>query len=253
MFDEVMNALTQSAEWGRRLLSHEGNKGTNSNAVRREQTITSEGVYVYQLRFSPKQGWTPPMMGGEGDQIVRTLEDVVIALLERHAGSFDSGFFLGIHPALREIYMKKVIELGYVIEDLETPKASMLPNEYQQLALRTENTPSFFRPDRFDGDAKAKARLLHGAIGICTEAGELQDAIKRELFYGKKLDEVNVMEECGDLLWYIAITLDAAGFTMEEAMEKNIAKLRKRYPKKYSHEKALGRDHKAERKVLESE
>lgn len=128
----------------------------------------------------------------------------------------------------------------------------MKPNEYQQLALRTENTPDFL--DR-SGDApfvKGRERLLHGVIGVCTEAGKLQDGLKRELFYGKELDAVNVLEECcGDLLWYIALTLDSCAYSMEEAMEKNIAKLRKRYPEKYSDEQAIGRDHDAERKVLE--
>jgi NTP pyrophosphatase (non-canonical NTP hydrolase) len=117
----------------------------------------------------------------------------------------------------------------------------MNPNEYQKLALSTEgalkNTPD--------------PRLLHGALGICTEAGELQDQIKRHLFYGKELDHTNIMEECGDLLWYVAITLDAAGFTMEDAMERNIAKLRARYPDKvFNAEQALVRDTKAENRAL---
>ena len=123
----------------------------------------------------------------------------------------------------------------------------MTPNEYQELALRTEKTPQFIA----DHGVLNTSRLLHGAIGICTEAGELQDALKKHLIYGKPLDAVNLMEECGDVLWYVALTLDAAGYSMEEAMERNIAKLRRRFPDQFSQEAALVRDLDAERAALE--
>jgi len=44
--------------------------------------------------------------------------------------------------------------------------------------------------------------LLHGAIGISGEAGELLDAVKKHVFYGKPLDVNNVKEEISDVLWY---------------------------------------------------
>lgn len=47
--------------------------------------------------------------------------------------------------------------------------------------------------------------LLHCATGLVTESAELVDAIKKHVFYGKPLDVVNIKEELGDLLWYIAI------------------------------------------------
>ncbi len=123
----------------------------------------------------------------------------------------------------------------------------MTPNEYQKLALVTEKTPTFLTDDK----GNHGARLLHGAIGICTEAGELQDAIKKNLIYGKPLDGTNIMEECGDILWYVALCLDASGYTMEQAMERNIAKLKARFGDKFTEHAALNRDLDAERAVLE--
>lgn len=95
------------------------------------------------------------------------------------------------------------------------------------------------------------ARQLHAAIGLSTEAGELTDAFKKALFYGKPLDRVNVIEEAGDLLWYLALLFDSLGSSFEEAAEKVIAKLRARYPEKFSGELAINRDLVNERAVLE--
>lgn len=95
-------------------------------------------------------------------------------------------------------------------------------------------------------------RLLHAAIGMETEAGEFIDALKKHIFYGKPLDLVNLQEELGDQLWYIAIACDVLGVTMEAMQMKVISKLRQRYPEKFSSEHAINRDLDAERKVLEN-
>jgi len=88
-------------------------------------------------------------------------------------------------------------------------------------------------------------------MGICTESGELMDALKKYLFYGKPIDDTNVNEEVGDLFWYIAILADAFGFTFENSMEKNIAKLKARYPNRFTERDAQLRNLEKERKVLE--
>jgi NTP pyrophosphatase (non-canonical NTP hydrolase) len=132
----------------------------------------------------------------------------------------------------------------------------MTPNEFQKLCLRTEVTPNFVNTPASsesklsDHDCKL-ARLLHGMIGVCTESGELQDMVKKHLVYGKSLDLTNVMEECFDVMWYVSLCLDAAGFSMEEAMERGIAKLRARYPNGFTEEAALNRDLAKERAELE--
>lgn len=95
--------------------------------------------------------------------------------------------------------------------------------------------------------------LLHGAIGLCTETGELQDAIKKFVFYGKDLDIVNIGEEIGDICWYISIICNCIGLDFEECLKKNIEKLKKRYPEKFTEELAdhNNRNFAEERKVLE--
>jgi NTP pyrophosphatase (non-canonical NTP hydrolase) len=92
-------------------------------------------------------------------------------------------------------------------------------------------------------------------MGISGEAGEISAAIERWIYYGKPLDLVNVKEELGDLLWYTAEMCNALGFDMGEVMAANIAKLRQRYPDRYTDTLAAeeNRDRAAERAVLESE
>ena len=113
-------------------------------------------------------------------------------------------------------------------------------NEYQNLALRTASLHE-----------KREDDLLHGSAGVCTEAGELMDVYKRFRFYGKPVDWVNVKEEVGDVLWYLALVCEAAGISLEEAAKANIDKLRVRYPEKFTAASALNRDLDAERKTLE--
>ena len=96
-------------------------------------------------------------------------------------------------------------------------------------------------------------RLLHAAIGLCTESGEMQDQLKKHIFYGKELDKINLIEEMGDLFWYLAIMADELNVSFEEIQEGNIKKLKKRYEGKFGETKAKNRDLAAERKILEGE
>lgn len=72
-------------------------------------------------------------------------------------------------------------------------------------------------------------KLIHALMGICGEAGELMDAIKKAAVYRKPLDRENVVEELGDLEFYMQDLRATLGITREETLEHNIAKLSKRY------------------------
>lgn len=121
--------------------------------------------------------------------------------------------------------------------------------EYVKNALKTESANFEAIAQRLG--APENIRLLHAAIGLATEAGEIQDQLKKAIFYGKTLDKVNLEEELGDLFWYIAIMSDALGVPFENIMEKNIAKLKARYGDKFTETAALERNLIAEREILE--
>lgn len=75
----------------------------------------------------------------------------------------------------------------------------------------------------------SKAHLLHMAVGVSGEAGELLDAIKREAIYNKVLDIDNVIEELGDIEFYLEGLRAGLGLTREECLVANMLKLQKRY------------------------
>lgn len=116
-------------------------------------------------------------------------------------------------------------------------------NDYIDGALRTE--PQAYYPDRIN------MRALHAYMGLTTEVGELVDTFKKHIFYGKEIDHENLVEEMGDLFWYIALMVSHLGVSFEEIMQKNNTKLRLRYPDKFSENHALNRNLEKERDVFE--
>lgn len=67
--------------------------------------------------------------------------------------------------------------------------------------------------------------LLHMAVGVAGEAGELLDAVKKHVIYRKPLDMENMKEELGDLEFYMERIRQICNFSREEVLEANISKL----------------------------
>lgn len=86
--------------------------------------------------------------------------------------------------------------------------------------------------------------LLHCAVGCCTEAGEYLSTVKKIYFYGKEIDGPvfdNMVEELGDMLFYLVGACNTLGLTLADIAEQNQEKLEKRYPTGYSDSDALAR------------
>jgi NTP pyrophosphatase (non-canonical NTP hydrolase) len=130
------------------------------------------------------------------------------------------------------------------------PQSLLWEHQYQQLASRTESTDFSTIAKRLSNERTI--RLLNGSLGIQTEGGEIADALKKHIFYGTPLDIVNIAEEVGDCLWYLAIFSNEIGIDFPTIMENNIAKLKARYGEKFSEDRAVNRDLKTERKILEN-
>ena len=79
-----------------------------------------------------------------------------------------------------------------------------------------------------------EAHLVHMVMGISGEAGELLDAVKKSSVYRKPLDIDNVVEELGDLEFYMEGLRHSLGINREEVLRKNMEKLGIRYSDAYS-------------------
>lgn len=70
-----------------------------------------------------------------------------------------------------------------------------------------------------------KCDLWHMATGIVGEAGELTDAIKKAVAYNKELDRENVIEELGDLEFYLEGLRQILGISRTLTLQHNLNKL----------------------------
>ena len=84
--------------------------------------------------------------------------------------------------------------------------------------------------------------LLHMAIGVAEEGGEILGNVKKYIFYRKLLDIGKVIEELGDIEYFLEGLRQQLGLSREQCIKNNITKLSKRYKGlKYSNEAAINR------------
>ena len=86
-------------------------------------------------------------------------------------------------------------------------------NEYQKIARSTAIYPKEYK-------------VIYPALGLCGEAGEVAEKVKKNIRDGKSLDGVGL--ELGDVLWYISALADGLGVTLEEVAQANVDKLTSR-------------------------
>jgi NTP pyrophosphatase (non-canonical NTP hydrolase) len=78
-------------------------------------------------------------------------------------------------------------------------------------------------------------------MGISGEAGEVTDYLKKVVFHKHELNKEKLAEELGDVLWYLACTVELIGYDLEKIAEMNIEKLKKRYPEGWDVERSKNR------------
>lgn len=103
----------------------------------------------------------------------------------------------------------------------------MTVNEYQKLAMRTLNP-----------ELSKREVLINSVMGLCGESGEAIDIVKKWMAHGHELDKDHLAKELGDIAWYLAEAATALDMDLEDILQANIEKLRKRYPEGFSSEKS---------------
>ncbi len=100
--------------------------------------------------------------------------------------------------------------------------------------MTPEQYAKFVRIGNFTGSER-DAKFL-AAMGLCGEAGEVSELLKKHLLHGDELNRDELVKELGDVLWYFFHTLNTFDLTFTEVVERNIVKLCNRYPKNYGPE-----------------
>ena len=103
-------------------------------------------------------------------------------------------------------------------------------NEYQELAMTTLN-PQLSKKDV----------LINSVMGLCGESGEALDIVKKWLAQGHELDKERLAKELGDIAWYLAEAATALDMPLEQILQANIDKLKKRYPDGFEVKRSLVR------------
>lgn len=96
-------------------------------------------------------------------------------------------------------------------------------SDYQRLAFRTASQVG-----------ELERRQLIAALGLTGEAGELAELVKKQIGHGHPVTKDAIAKELGDTLWYAACIATLYGLDLGQIAEKNIDKLRTRYPEGFS-------------------
>ena len=106
----------------------------------------------------------------------------------------------------------------------------MTINEYQELAMTTLNL-----------ELTKKDVLINSVMGLCGESGEAIDIVKKWMAQGHELDKEHLTKKLGDIAWYLAEAATALEIPLDDILQANIDKLKKRYPDGFDAQKSLVR------------
>lgn len=104
-------------------------------------------------------------------------------------------------------------------------------NEYQEATRRTASK-----------DASEERRISNYVFGLNGEVGEVTDYLKKFMYHDHTLDADELEKELGDCLWYLARLSDEFGIELSNVAEKNIEKLKKRYPQGFNVQDSINRE-----------
>ena len=113
------------------------------------------------------------------------------------------------------------------------------PNKYLEFVDAVTSQPSKDYPSfaariyELEEQGFPTERLLTASVGMCAEAGEFTEVVKKIVFQGKPVNEDNLFHlkrELGDIMWYVAQECMGLGVSLDEVIEMNVDKLKARYP-----------------------
>lgn len=96
-------------------------------------------------------------------------------------------------------------------------------DEYQEFVATVKRYPQQYN-------------VLYPALGLCGEAGEVAEKVKKRVRDGTKESfKQDITKELGDVLWYISALAGDLGITLQEVADTNKEKLQDRLQRDQIH------------------
>lgn len=194
---------------------------------------------AYVAQFELVEPTTPPSKTGAAEEMGNTYWDNICAINARqeskgkakYGETLEDNTTLSTVQRIEHLQEELLDGLKYCEHLKKSVTDAMMANDYQRMAMRT------------GGEYKSEYDMLrNAAYGLNGEAGEVIDLLKKHEFQGHKLDKEKLIDELGDVQWYIALAAKALDVTLEEIMQHNIDKLIKRYPEGFDKSRSINRE-----------
>lgn len=162
----------------------------------------------------------------------------IIAIMERqhakgmqkYGETLEDNTTLCIRQRIEHLQEELIDGLQYC-EHIKAVYDKMTANDYQRMAMRTA------------GNYECNYDMMrNAAYGLNGEAGEVIDIMKKHEFQGHELDKGKILDELGDVQWYVALMATAIGVTLEDVMQHNVDKLVSRYPDGFDKNRSINRN-----------
>lgn len=169
--------------------------------------------------------------------------DNIIAMIDRQRDKglskygevLEDNSTLTVDQRLEHIQEELIDALMYVEHLRAAVLDKLTANDFQRAAMRTASGMNY-------DSAGENGLLLNGVMGLNGEAGECIDIMKKHIFQGHELDREHMIEELGDVAWYLAVACEGIGVSLEEIMRGNIDKLKARYPEGFDKARSINRN-----------
>lgn len=164
------------------------------------------------------------------DNIAEIMERQKEKGLKKYGCLLEENKTLSIFQRIEHLQEELIDGLQYCEHLKASCKDNLTANDYQRMAMRTS------------GDYNSDYDMLRNAVyGLNGESGEVIDILKKHEFQGHLFDRDKIIDEAGDVCWYLALLASALGITLEEIMKRNIEKLVNRYPEGFDKARSINR------------
>lgn len=169
-------------------------------------------------------------MNKYGKNIIRLLRKQNAKGLKKYGCTLEENNTLSTIQRIEHLQEELIDGLQYCEHLKASCKDNLTANDYQRMAMRTA------------GDYNTQYDMLRNAVyGLNGESGEVIDILKKHEFQGHELDYDKIMDEAGDVCWYLALLASALNVPFEEIMLRNVQKLMERYPDGFDKNRSIHR------------